>query len=188
MLSQAQGMAAEQASVQTPAPAQQTRPMPEETQDQGMYPWEEEASEEEQAALEAAVDSASDYIYTNEQSHQGILKMVANAASPEEGYVEAVSTVITELDKQMELPVSTISALAMEVFNMVDDIASASGAVEMDDQQAQMAMAGVQDAINRMYGLEEQELEGIAETLSDEDVQQLKTIYEGATNGQGFAA
>jgi len=188
---------ASQQGAPAPMPADEAMPMepemvegeaPEGEDPEGLYDWEEEATEEEQAAFEAAVDEASDIVYTNEQSHQGILKMIANAASPSEGYIQSVLTIVTELDKKLDLPVGVLPGLSIEVFNMIDDIATASGAAELTDEEAQLAQAGVQDGLDKAYGLEEQEMEGISESLSDKDVQQLKSIYERATNGQGFAA
>jgi hypothetical protein len=114
--------------------------------------------------------------------------MISNAASPSEGYIQSVLTIVTELDKKLGLPVGVLPGLSIEVFNMIDDVATASGAAELTDEEAQLAQAGVQDGLDKAYGLEEQEMEGISESLSDKDVQQLKSIYERATNGQGFAA
>jgi hypothetical protein len=174
-----------QSVMHEPAPEAPEMDVP---QDESLYDWEDEATPEEQQAFEAAVEEAARIIYADDTGHEGLLKVIANDPSPEEGYVKAVTTVVTELDKKMNLPVGIISGLAIDVFNMIDDIATNSGIVQLDDQQAQLAMAGVQDALNKAYGMEEEELEGIAQNLSDKDVQQLKALYEGATNGQGFAA
>jgi len=185
-----QEMPPEQAPVQGGAPVPEQDPMMADAAptDESLYDWEEEATPEEQQAFEAAVEEAARIIYEDDKGHRGLVKMIANSDSAVEGYVKAVTTMVTELDKKLDLPVGILSGLGIDVFNMIDDVATASGAAQLSDQDAQLAMAGVQDALNKAYGMDEEELEGLAEGLSDKDVQQLKTMYESATNGQGFAA
>lgn len=159
-----------------------------ESDDTELLPWEEPATPEEQAALEPAVKEAARVIYEDDAGHGGVMSMLGGADSPVDGVIRAVSTIVTQIDQKLNLPVAAIGALTHEVFNMVSDVATNSGKFQMSDQDLKLALAGTQEAVMKAYGMEESELEGLAEGLSDKDVRDLKSTYEDVTGGQGFAA
>lgn len=183
----------EQAPVEAPtqAPVSETAEAPadqgiapEET-DEGLFPWEEEADPEEQAAFDEAVKEAARVIYGDDGGHNSVLSMLKRG-HPTTAIPKIVGMLVTEIDKKMNLPVSTVAALGAQIFHMVDDVATTTG-IEMDDQDAKLALAASQQMVTEAYGLEAEELEAMGQSLSTEDIKTLKGIYEDATNGQGFA-
>lgn len=126
----------------------------------------EDASPEEQEAYDAAVQAITDIAFGNDQSHQQVLQFLADEAestSPTGALVKGTAMLITEVDKQMNLPESVPINLADDVFVMLQELADAAGLFRIDEKEMKQGVAAAQQMLMEAYG---GDLEGFQETFA----------------------
>jgi hypothetical protein len=92
-----------------------------------------EATPEEQAMLEQAVDLGMQAIHGEGQSGDNIAQMVLNAQDVTEGIGQAAATVLIAVEKQMQVPDDMKIALAQEIIGELAELAVAAGALSEDE-------------------------------------------------------
>lgn len=168
-----------------PAPAQ--APSPGQTAPQGgggeeMIQGMEAATPEEQQAYDSAIQAITDIAFGNDQSHQQVLQFIADemeTTGPTGALVKCTAMLITEVDKQLNLPESVPINLADDVFVMLQELAEAANLFTLEDKEMKQGVGAAQQMLMEAYG---GDLEGFEQTVGSlgENVlrDSLKTLEE----------
>lgn len=152
-----------------------------------MYPWEKAASNESQKEYENAMNAMSAVIYENDSIFKNLMGMIEND-DPVAGLIKASSTVITEVDKQVDIPEGVIPALPAQAFDMLHELAVAQGVMEeLSEQQVKTGTSAAQQMIMQAYGMDTEDFNMLTQGLTEKDVGTLEGIYSEATDGNGFS-
>ena len=92
-----------------------------------------QATDEEQAMLEQAVQLALQAIHAEGQSGDNIAAMVLNSQDVTEGIGKAAATVLIAVGKQMQIPDDMKIALSQEIIAELAELAVAAGALAEDE-------------------------------------------------------
>ena len=92
-----------------------------------------EATPEEQAMLEQAVDLGMQAIHGEGQSGDNIAAMLLDAQDITEGIGKAAATVLIAIEKQMQVPDDMKIALAQELIAELAELAITAGALSEDE-------------------------------------------------------
>lgn len=152
-----------------------------------MYSWEKAASNESQKEYENAMNAMSSVIYENDSIFKNLMGMIEND-DPVAGLIKASSTVITEVDKQVDIPEGVIPALPAQAFDMLHEMAVAQGIMEeLSEQQVKTGTSAAQQMIMQAYGMDTEDFNMLTQGLTEKDVGTLEGIYNEATDGNGFS-
>jgi hypothetical protein len=150
-----------------------------------MYPWEKAASNESQKEYENAMQAMSTVIYDNDDTFKNLMGMIQND-DPVAGLIKAASTVVTEVDKQVDIPEGVIPALPAQAFDMLHELAVQQGAMEeLSDQQVKTGTSAAQQMVMQAYGMDTEDFNMLTQGLTEKDVGTLQGIYKEATEGNG---
>lgn len=149
------------------------------------YSWEQEASPEEQQQYENALAAISEALYENDQTFEGIEKML-QSGDPIDAITRAGVTLITEVDKQINMPEAVLFAVVPDVFDMLVEIGTRAGFFEMDDEQMKLGLATFQETLLRAYGVSQEDYMAISQQFNEQQANELAGLYQEVTNGQGF--
>jgi len=163
------------------------RQAPTDTSEQDMYPWEKPASQEMQMEYENAVSAMSDILYENEKSYQNIMRMVEAEPGPV-GLIKAASTLVTEIDKQIDIPEGVIPSLPAQAFDMLHELAVENNIMEqLSEEEEATAVAGAQEMILGAYGMDTEDFRNTTDGLTMKDVDTLTNLYNQSVKGNGFS-
>lgn len=155
--------------------------------EEDMYPWEKAASNESQKEYENAMEAMSSVIYDNDSSFDNLMGMIKND-DPVAGLIKAASTVVTEIDKQIDIPENVIPALPAQAFDMLHELAVKQGLMEeLSDQQVKTGTSAAQEMVMNAYGMDTEDFNMLTQGLTEKDVGTLEGIYNEATDGNGFS-
>lgn len=178
--------------VEDPALAQGAMPaalpgeeMPE-AEDGDMYSWTENATPEEQKEYENVLRAVSVVLYDDDKTHNSMMQMLQASGEPTEGIAKAAVTLITQVDKQVQIPEVVLLDLAGDVFDMLNELGNKAQIFNLTPEQEKVGLAATQETLLRSYGLSEEDLTNLAQGLGQQDVNELAGIYGEATNGEGM--
>lgn len=120
-----------------------------------MQQGEVQATPEEQALLEQAVNAALDVIHAPGKAGDNIVQMVMSAQQIQKGLGQAVATVLITVEKKMQIPEDMRLALAQEVTAELAELAIEAGALSADELNEQMLDAIISHATSQYIELKE---------------------------------
>lgn len=144
-------------------------------QQPGRAPVDEAMTEEEEAALGAGLDEATKILYENEQASEQIAKLIQQKPF-HQGVGSAAAMLTIQADKAVdgELPETVVIPLGAQVLELVADMGEELGFFKADDKlMARAAQAMLKD-LYAEYGMNEDEVRGLAATAGDEEANALK--------------
>jgi hypothetical protein len=155
-------------------PAQNGAPQPQAEQPTG-----DQATPEEQKALEGALQAASHLLYKEDSTHQQYMKLMENyKEEPQAGIIEVTKQVVTAVDQQLDLPETVIMEFTAVVTDMVMELGEATGLAKLDERQQEDTLALTTMAILEEYGAEPGDLEQVLASMTPEEQEQLVPIAE----------
>ena len=174
MLEEARGTVSPQQSAPVEQQAAPMGGMPDD--DPMTLPGVEEASPEDQQMYEQALAAVAQVIYEDDKSHIRIMKMVQKVGEAEgelTALVKATVTVITEVDKQIDIPEDIIINIADEVFMMIAELANKAYGFDATEKQMKQGIAATIEIILKTYGMEESEWYNMAGQYDEPQAQEL---------------
>jgi len=155
--------------------------------EEDMYGWESAASGEEQEEYENAMEAMSKVIYEDDGTFEGLMGMIEND-DPVSGLIKASATVVTEVDKKIDIPEAVIPALPRAAFGMIYEAAVQGGSMEeLSEQDELTAIAATQDMVMQAYGMGTEDFQNMTNDLSESNVGELEGLYNQAVQGDGFS-
>ncbi len=155
--------------------------------EEDMYGWESAASGEEQEEYENAMEAMSKVIYEEDGTFNGLMGMIEND-DPVSGLIKASATVVTEVDKKIDIPEAVIPALPRAAFGMLYEAAVKGGSMEeLSEQDELTAIAATQDMVMQAYGMGTEDFQNMTNDLSESNVGELEGLYNQAVQGDGFS-
>lgn len=142
----------------------------------------QEASPEEQQAYEQALSAVSEILYNDDNMHIRIMKMiqtVGEAESQMSGLIKATVTVITEVDKQIDIPEEMILNIADEVFLMIAELANKALDFDVPEKEMKQGIAATIEMLARAYGIKEEDWYNMASQYDKQQVQEIQGYMEG---------
>jgi hypothetical protein len=150
------------------------------------FRWEEQATPEEQEQYEQVLAAISKALYSDDKTFEGFEQML-QGDDPVDSLVRATTTLISEVDKKIQIPEVVIPQLPMRVFDMLLEVGTKAGFFELTDEEIRLGAGAAQDTVNRVYGISAENFEGMTADLNEQDVEQLSSYYDEVTNGHGFS-
>jgi len=150
------------------------------------FAWMEEASPEEQADYARAIQAISKALYETDEVFDGIEGML-QGPDPVDALVRATVTLITEVDKKIQISEVVLPHLPFVVFDMLLEVGTKAGFFDLSERDIKVGMAAAQETLLRAYGVTEEQFEEASRGLNQRDVDQLADVYQEVTNGQGLS-
>ena len=141
-----------------------------------------QASPEEEALMEQALDEVGNLIYADDPANNALMNGIASAANPVKMIGINVSQIIEVVDRKMDLPEDFILPLAEPVTMMLIEMADTAGILEASDEVVEQALAESAAGLAQAYELDPQEL---ATYASDPEISQVLPKVGGVYAGQG---
>lgn len=164
--------APQQAPQEDPAAAQQAQAGQDLPELEGSEP----ASPEEQAAYEQAMQLMGKILYESDKTHEGVMQLL-KAEPGIAGVVKATTMLVAEIDKKINLPETVIMELPGDIVDRLIDLGQQAGLFQMSDKEmleaAQMAVFETM----RMYGMDQSDLQQMAQSVSEKDAETLFNVY-----------
>lgn len=155
--------------------------------EEDMYPWESAASGEEQEEYANAMEAMSKVVYEEDGTFDGLMGMIEND-DPVSGLIKAAATVVTEVDKKIDIPEAVIPALPRSAFGMLYEAAVKGGSMEeLSEQDELTAISATQDMVMQAYGMGTEDFQNMTNDLSESNVGELEGLYNQAVQGDGFS-
>lgn len=157
-----------------PAQPPMAEPAPEAGQQ--MPPQQDQGQDADVQQFKRGLGAIAEVIYKNDQTANGILKMLPDGADQKQaigGLTRAALTVLSEVDKQVNLPTETIIALVPQVVERIGEMGQAAGKFELTLDIGKRALAATMEGVIKIYGeriIEEQ----LAKPGMKEQVEMLK--------------
>ena len=144
-------------------------------QEQAPVSGDNQATPQEQAALEGAINAAAHLLYKDEGSHEAIMGILQSSGEePQAGVIEAVKMVVMEVDNQLDMPELIIAEFTAQVTDMVMELGEKAGVFQMSEQQQVDTLALVTIAILEEYGAEPGDLQEVLSSMSGGEQQELE--------------
>lgn len=138
----------------------------------------ESASPEEQQSYEQAMSALQQVVYENDTTADAIAEMVQES-NKIDSTVQAVLVTLSELDKKLDMDEGIIAQIAMELTDMVMDVATEGKGIQYTEQEAQAVWGSVWEGVMEMYGVDEEEYTSFTEGMSDDDIAGQEQTYKG---------
>jgi len=143
---------------------------------------EEQASPEEQAEYERAMRALSQVLYGNDKTANAIVDQII----PEDKIQSTTMTsllVFQQLDEKLQMDESVVPQMTQEITERIMELAEARHEITYGDREVQVIMGSVWEGIQQMFGMDQQDAEGLMAGLGGEGVADLKTQHEAFLNG-----
>lgn len=134
----------------------------------------EPVTEEEQADYDQVLEAASEVIY-GDMSENILQMLAAGADDPAQAIADVALQVMISLDEKSDgtIPEEVIIPAAAEIAEIVGELAHQRGAFQVDDmvlgRAGQLLLIGIAEA----YGIEEEDLQGIVESVDPQQLDQI---------------
>ena len=115
------------------------------------------ATEQEQEQYEIALAAVAELVYTNDKSHLRLVEMLKSTGEqegPQVAVVKATVVIITEVDKQIDIPEAVIINIVDEVFMMIAELLAQVVQYDMSEKELKQGVASAQQMILEIYGVE----------------------------------
>jgi hypothetical protein len=143
--------------------------------------WEEPATEDEQAGYENAIAAVTDALYEDDKTHEAVMRMLS-IGDPLQAIAKAAVMLITEIDKKIDIPRAVLFELPGDLFDMLHELGDKAGLFTLTPQQEKTGVAATQELVLKAYGMDEEELQDITSSLTEQDVQELSGVYQEVTS------
>ena len=136
----------------------------------------EQATPEEQKNYEKVVLAATKIIF-DDKSRDQIMKSLQSGQKPDEALATVASSIMLELDQKSggKIPESVIFPAAMEVLDILGEVAEKSGAfqVQIDEQIMTAASQQLVLALMKEYGVDQAEVQAMIGKMDPAKVKEL---------------
>ena len=146
----------------------------------------EQATPEENDAIERTVYAAGKVLY-GKQTHDQIVKGLADGAdNPGKALGDTTMSVMQILDQKSggKIPAIALIHGAMQVLDLVGELAAQSGAFPTDEQVMQSGMQNLVKSAIEMGIIDPQEVQELIDSMDPAEVQQLVAQQEQIAGGQ----
>lgn len=143
-----------------------------------------EATGQDQEEYERALSELGDVLYNNEQASDALLAMI-QPENKVDTTVKTVISLITQIDRKIDLEESTIWAITMQAVDRLIDMAEAKDVTFSERETEQVAMAAW-EGIMGMFGGDESMEESysfLSQNMSDVEIKQGQAKYEELKGG-----
>lgn len=140
----------------------------------------EEMTPEEEEAYTAGMNMAAELLYNNDEASEGIQTTLAKSDK-----LQAIADVVTFVISQVEdafqgqLPETVIVPLADEISDLTMELGMESGAFELSDDDIIQAKGVVMNSLFEDYGVEEEDLEGMLQGVTGDEIAELQQAFSG---------
>jgi hypothetical protein len=137
----------------------------------------QEASPEEQAEYERAVEALGKVLYEDDRTSAGIVKQL----SPQEkvgSVAKASALVVQQLDMKFDFDEVIIPQLTEETVDRVIDLYENVHGEEFGEQEVQGALGATWEAVMQMYGIDEEGYADFTQGMSEEDFRGYEKQYK----------
>lgn len=146
----------------------------------------EQASPEEQAEYERAMEAVTTVLYKN----QGTSESINDMLQPQDkigSVVQATIMTLHQIDKQLDLDESVIPQVMSDIADLVMDMGEQTKGMTFSEKEAQAVLGSVWEATMDMYGVDEDAYHNLTSGLSDKQIggyeKQYQDMLKEATNG-----
>jgi len=147
---------------------------------------EEQASPEEQAEYDRAMEAVSTVLYKN----QGTSEAINDMLQPQDkisSVVQATMMTLHQIDSQLDLDESVIPQVMSDIADLVMDMGEQTKEMTFSEKEAQAVLGSCWEATMEMYGVDEDGYNNMTKDLSDKQIsgyeQQYQDMLKGAMNG-----
>lgn len=143
---------------------------------------EEQASPEEQQEYQRAMQALSKVLYANDKTANSVV----NQIDPNDkvgSTAKANMLIIQQLDKQINMDESIIAQMTQEVSERVMELAETRHGFEYSEREAQVILGATWEGVMQIFGVDETDVQGLAQEIGPDNMANLKQQHEGFLNG-----
>lgn len=141
----------------------------------------ENVSAEEQAEYNRGMTAFIKVLHGEEKSQSQILGAL-DPKNPVGSVAQVASTMIIGIDEKIDLVDTVILPMVEECVPLVAEAAEAAGKFTLKPGQLEQAIATTAEALLDHYGMDDEQYGRVIDGMSDGDLQNLQTVYQGALN------
>lgn len=138
----------------------------------------QEATSEEQESYDQALRAADVVLYENDKTAESVENMLT-AEDKIGSTVQASLMVLTQIDQKIDMPEEIIAQVAMDITDMVVDLAEEGKGIQFSEQEAQAVWGSVWEGVMETYGVDEEEYAAFTADMSDEDIAAQEQAHKG---------
>lgn len=141
---------------------------------------EDAATPEEQQQYDSAMQMVSEMLHANDDSSAQIVKMLSTD-NPIAAITDVVEFLISKVEEtfQGNLVETAIMPIADETTDWVIELGEEGGAFDLTDQEIVQAKGSVVQLLLDQYGVEQADMEGMLEGVSEEEVASYAQAFGG---------
>lgn len=138
----------------------------------------QEATSEEQESYDQAMRAVDTILYENDKTAESVENMLT-AEDKIGGTVQASLMVLTQLDQKIDMPEEIIAQVAMDITDMVVDLAEEGKGIQYSEKETQAVWGSVWEGVMEVYGVDEEEYASFTADMSDEDIAAQEQAHKG---------
>lgn len=136
---------------------------------------------EEQAAYEQAMEAIGEALYADDKVSENIIQMVVSDSDPVSGLTKATVQVITEVDKQVDMPEEVILGTVRETSARIVEMVEAVHGETFDEPMMEKSAGAAIDMLLEAYGVDEDDAQMIAQSVQG-DMPGIQQKYKELTS------
>ena len=149
---------------------------------QGLGGEEEEATPEEQAAYEEALDVVHQVLYEDPERSSAIVEML----DPRDKIGTLVKTslqLLQQIDEGVDLHEAVVADITMDINDRLIELAEQVQDMEFSEKETQAVAGATWEGAMEMFGMDASTVEEMTQGMSDEDVKGVEDSYKGFVEG-----
>ena len=146
----------------------------------------EEATPEEQAAYEKALEDLHQVLYEDEARTAGFVKML----DPQDKVGSTVKTSVTLvklMDEKSDLDENIIAELTVDIADRMIELGETAHDMQFSEKETQAIAGATWEGVMQLFGMDEGSMSQMTQGMSEEQLagyeKEYKGFLEGATNG-----
>lgn len=149
----------------------------------GLSSDETEATPEEQAAYEEALDAVHQVLYEDPERS----KAIAGMLDPRDKIGTLVKTslqLIQQIDEGVDLHEAVIADIAVDVSDRLIEMAEQVHEMEFSEKETQAVAGATWEGVMELFGMDAGSVEEMTQGMSDEELQGMEDQYKGFVEGK----
>lgn len=143
---------------------------------------EQQATPEQQAEYDRAIDSLHQVLYEDEERSKSIAGMVV----PQDkvgSVVKAALLIIKQLDEQIDLDESVVAEITMDTEDRIIEIAETAHDITFSEQELKAIAGATWEGVLQLFGMDEQSVKEMTAGMSPDEISKQEDDYKNMVAG-----
>jgi hypothetical protein len=143
---------------------------------------EEQATPEEQAAYDQALEALHKVLYEDEERSNGIVDMI-QAEDKIGSVVKASLMIIKQLDEKIDMDENIIAEITVDTADRLMELAETAHNISFSEQETKAVAGATWEGVMQLFGMDEESVKEMTAGMSPEQIQGYEKEYAGYVAG-----